>query len=284
LSLRFDATVKHLVEGYSLDWVRRFGVPDAQQVEVIDADVSTVTAAADRVLRVMGPSPCLVHFELQSGRDPTLPLRLLKYNVLISERHRSPVLSVAILLRPSADLAELTGEVSLALPDGTNYLSFSHRVVRLWQEPLESVLLGGVGTVPLAPLTDITPDALPEAIRVMDGRFRTEVPEAATRSLWASTFVLMGLRYPEELIDQVLQGVVGMKESVTYQKIVAEGYAQGRIEEARRFFLRLATRRLGPPGAAALAAIHLMNDPDQFEQLAERLDSAAGWDDLFTPA
>jgi hypothetical protein len=145
MSLRFDAAIKFLVEGYALDWVRRFGLPDAEQVELIDADVSTVTAAADRVIRVVRPSPCVVHLELQSSRDPALPTRLLKYNILLHDRHRVPVQSIADLLRPSAEAAELNGTVDLALPNGTRYLHFQYHVIRLWREPPDSVLRGGVG-------------------------------------------------------------------------------------------------------------------------------------------
>ena len=90
MSLPFDATLKHLVEGYALDWVRRFGLPDAERVEVIDADLSTVTAGADRVLRVERPGPCLVHLEVQSSRDESLARRMLKYNVLCTIASRCP--------------------------------------------------------------------------------------------------------------------------------------------------------------------------------------------------
>ncbi len=57
----------------------------------------------------------------------------------------------------------------------------------------------------------------------------------------------MGLRYDRALIEQLLQEVRGMKESVTYQAIVEEGVAKGReegvvkgrMEEARRILFRL---------------------------------------------
>src|SRR6266542_2972092 len=60
----FDASTKHLLETRPGDWLEYLGLPRAP-VEVTDADLSTVTAAADKVLRVLGPSPWLVHVELQ---------------------------------------------------------------------------------------------------------------------------------------------------------------------------------------------------------------------------
>ena len=44
--------------------------------------MSTVTAEADKVIRVDGPEPWLVHIELQTGFDRALPRRLLRYNAL----------------------------------------------------------------------------------------------------------------------------------------------------------------------------------------------------------
>ena len=44
---------------------------------VIDADVATVSAAADKVLRVGRRRPWLFHLDVQAGHDPTLAARLL---------------------------------------------------------------------------------------------------------------------------------------------------------------------------------------------------------------
>lgn len=57
---KFDATLKSLLE----DWPLLAGV-DNPQVEVIDADIATLTGAADKVLRLLGPSPWIMHFEFQ---------------------------------------------------------------------------------------------------------------------------------------------------------------------------------------------------------------------------
>src|SRR5437870_6351451 len=98
----FDATTKDLVEMHPEDWLEYLGLPRAA-VELIDADVSTVTAAADKVLRVLEPKPWLAHLELQSSRDRELPDRKLQYNVLLDRRHQLPVQSIVVLLRPEAD-------------------------------------------------------------------------------------------------------------------------------------------------------------------------------------
>jgi predicted transposase YdaD len=113
----FDASTKHLLETRSADWLEYLGLPRAP-VEVTDADLSTVTAAADKVLRALGPSPWLAHVELQAGHDPGLEARILEYNVLLDRRHQLPVRSIAVLLRPGADRPRLTGRIERYWPDG----------------------------------------------------------------------------------------------------------------------------------------------------------------------
>jgi hypothetical protein len=63
----FDITLKHLLEGHPVDCLRLVGLATAASIEVIDADLATVSAEADRVFRVSEPLPWLMHFELQAS-------------------------------------------------------------------------------------------------------------------------------------------------------------------------------------------------------------------------
>src|SRR5438309_512117 len=126
MSKPFDATVKHLPEDFPRDWARFVGVAESAPVTVIDADLSTVTAAADKVLRVDEPDPWLLHLEFQASYDAGLSQRLLQYNVLLQVRHSLPVRSVAILLCPKADGKTMTGHVQVKLPHGKAYLEFNY--------------------------------------------------------------------------------------------------------------------------------------------------------------
>jgi predicted transposase YdaD len=210
------------------------------------------------------------------------------YNVLLHRRHGLAVLSAVVLLRPEADGPEMTGVVHHQLPDGSRYLEFRYQVVRAWQKPVESVLAGGVGTLPLAPLSEVAPEALPQVIRRMEERIRREARPDEQAVLWTATYVLMGLRYPLDLAARLLQGVRAMKESVTYQAIVAEGLAEGlaqgraegAVQEAKKFLLLMGHKRFGPPGAQTSAAIEAISDLDQLEQMGERLLEASSWEEL----
>jgi predicted transposase YdaD len=126
----FDASTKYLIEAQPADWLAYLGLPPAA-VELIPADLSTVTAAADKVLHVQAPEPWLAHIELQASRDRDLPERHLEYNVLLKRRHRVPVRSIIVLLRPEADGPELTGLLEHRLPDEDWYLQFRYRVERV---------------------------------------------------------------------------------------------------------------------------------------------------------
>lgn len=81
LNKRFDAILMHLPEDDRQDWARLAG--GSAPVSVIDADVSTETAAADKVLRVEEPEPWILHLEFQTSHDGTLGCRLLPDNVLL---------------------------------------------------------------------------------------------------------------------------------------------------------------------------------------------------------
>src|SRR5262245_61689179 len=142
MAQQFDITLKHLIEAYPADWIALCGRKPKGPVEVIDSNLATVSAEVDKVILVHDPEPWLHHVEVQSTRDPTLPRRLLRYNVLLDMRHDVPVRSVAVLLRPEVDGAELTGLLQRHLPDDKDHLSFHYDVVRLWQLTPETLLAG----------------------------------------------------------------------------------------------------------------------------------------------
>ena len=92
------------------------------------------------------------------------------------------------------------------MPDGRLTNRYDYHVVRLWQENVESFLNGGVGLVPLAPLTDVPAADLPQLVGRMAERINAE-PRPRAAKLWTATYLLMGLRYSDELTDSLLEGV-----------------------------------------------------------------------------
>jgi len=142
---RFDVTNKELVWDNPAAWLKVLGIgPSSASVEVVDSDVTTLTAAADKVLRVGGTKPFLVNIEFQSGRDAGLIDTLCFRQSALTHRHGLTVLTVLILLRKQADSPKITGCREYALPDGQVTSRYNYQVVRLWREDPETFLTAGV--------------------------------------------------------------------------------------------------------------------------------------------
>ena len=278
MSHPFDAILKHLPEDYPQDWARFAGVE--APVAVIDADVSTVTAAADKVLWVEERVPSILHLEFQASHDAKLGSRVLQYNVLLGVRHSVSVRSLVILLRPEAAGRDLTGQVCWCLPSGRQYLEFQYEPIRLWQLSPEVLLEGGLGTLPLAPLTKISRPALPGLIQRMVERIDREAEPPAAQSLWTATYVLMGLEYDREFTKHLLRGVRSMKESVTYQAILEEGREEGRAEAAQRNVLSLGTSLLGKPSPKVRRTLGRITDLNVLETLLLSVVKVDSWTEL----
>ena len=175
----YDATTKFLVEGFPADWLAFAGLGPVGRVDVIDANLSTITAEADKVLRVDGPEPWLAHVELQTSHEADLPRRLLRYNTLLDDRHDLPTRSLVVLLRPEADGADLTGVYRRSLPGGPDLPGVPLRRGPGLAPARGVVLAGGLGTLPMAPVSDLAKMEPAEVIRRME---RTDRPGAAPRS------------------------------------------------------------------------------------------------------
>ncbi len=103
-------------------------------------------------------------------------------------------------------------------------------------------------------------------------------PRPRAAGLWTATYLLMGLRFSDELTFSLLEGVQTMHESTTYRKIINDG----RLEEARRFLIRQGTKRFREPGATTVSALEAIRDIDRLETIGERvLDPVVlDWNDL----
>jgi AraC-like DNA-binding protein len=93
-----------------------------------------------------------------------------------------------------------------------------------------------------------------------------------------NAYLLMSLRYADELTFSLLEGVQVMHESTTYRRIINDG----RLEEARRLLIRQGTKRFHEPDAMAVAALDAIRDLDRLEAIGERIvdPDIQDWDDL----
>lgn len=276
---RYDATTKHLVERDPLGWVALAGFPRVQSAVMVDTDLSTVTALADKVIRIQEPEPWLIHIEFQASFDPGMGLRLCRYNAMLEYEHNTPVLSVLVLLSPDADGSGMSGMLRRSLPDGTCYDEFQYRVIRVWYLSVEVILSAGIGTLPLAPLSRVPEAQLPGIIERIKKRVDQELPLAAERNeFWETTTILLGMRLPLESIKSLLRGVVNMKESSVIQGFLEEGELNGE----RNLLTRYCERHFGKASQAQLSQIGQLTDRRLIEELVDRVREVQSWDEFLT--
>lgn len=285
----FDVTTKVLVEFEPAAWLTFLGIA-GRIVKVVDADLSTVSAAGDKLILIAAgddenPTSGL-HFEFQSHRFQRLPQRTHMHNAIAEMRVELPIESVVLALRPEADGPELTGRLE-NLAGGSRYI-FEYRVVRVWQLEVSRLLTGPLGLVPLAPLANISAAELPAVIAAMNQRLTAEAPPDRLDELWVASYIMMGLKYPHAVFRQVTHGVLSMKDSVTYQKIFGDGEAkgkregktEGKVDEARALLVKLGTRRLGRMPRGMKAKLESITDVRRLEDLVLRAAEISSWAEL----
>jgi predicted transposase YdaD len=156
---------------------------------------------------------------------------------------------------------------------------------------VEEILQADLALLPMAPLTSVPLEQVPEVLQRVDDRLRQSATPAEAETLWTALFVLMGLRYPPEVTDNLARGVrlmIDVRESSFYQLAISEGERKGELEgqrkgrcaEAIRFLLAIGGKRFGPVPPAIRATIEGMTDLEHLERLTDRLLDASGWDDL----
>lgn len=169
MAKEFDADLNRLTDAHPDEWARflcaRLGIPFGP-VELIDTDLAT-TVQADRLFRVNGSTPAVIHVEFDSSGRLGRPAELLRYNVLAHHQTGLPVHSVILPLRPKANASDLTGEFQLAGADGRPYLTFRYGVLRVWEESVAALVGGGLGLMPLSILSNEAAREPTEVVQVV---------------------------------------------------------------------------------------------------------------------
>lgn len=181
-------------------------------------------------------------------------------------------------------LRTLTGELKYHVDASRGKVEFTFEVVRLWQELLERFLTGPVGALPLAVLAH-APGAsprrfLPNVLHEIEERLSHQLPPPQIADLWAATFVLSGLRLPRHEAVGLFKGVLGMKESTTYQYIIEEGEKKGIVKGVHRTILALGEDKFGKPSAAVVKRLKAVDDLDHLERISKNVLHAKTWKEL----
>jgi hypothetical protein len=210
-------------------------------------------------------------------------MRLRLYNSLFEYRHDRIVVSVVVLLSPTADSPQWNGLLQRGLPGEDPLSTLRHEVIRVWQLPVKRLLSGGPGTLALAPISDVPEGEVRGIIGQMKERLSGPKAPRRAKDIWAATYVLLGLRYSDAFANALFAEVLGMEESATYRAIVRRGREEGRAEEARRVLMLQGEPKFGPPDAATRTALENISDLARLEELLLRLMSVGSWQELLPP-
>lgn len=281
MSFTFDATMKGLGGQYPRDYAVTFDGPTSLLVKALNVDLSTFTAAADLVLGLGDPLQEIVHVDFQSAAVGTKPVDVLAYNTALFRHYKVPVHSIVVLLRPAAAHSKVNGTVSYASRPGRGKIEFNYELVAIWKRPVEELLAGAVGTLPLAML-----GKLPEGVDLVAGltgivqrlieRLEAEVPAEQVKDLLTAAYLLTGLRVQRDVSKGIFTGARAMRESDTYMAILEEGEER----QARKAIQRLGPRFLGAPTEPILTHLQSIADLARLERILDRVMDAKNWDDL----
>jgi len=284
MSKPFDSTLNDLLDARPDEWVAflgaRAGIPPGPAV-AIDTDLST-TIQADKLFRIDGVSPAILHIELEASSRLGVAVRMLRYNAVTHHNVGLPVNSVLVLLRPKAQASDQTGRLVLNASDGEPYLTFRHTIIRVWEESMETFLSAGPGLAPLAFVTNEAAVNPSDAFGRLRQRLRTEgVSVNLMERLLTATLILGSLRYDFDLLQEIDMALADIwEESSIYQGGKAEGMTQ-----AGQNLLRLQGRkRFGAPKPEQESQLQSIADIGRLERMGERMLDAVSWDDLLATA
>jgi hypothetical protein len=275
----FDATLKDLLAPAPAEFVSAFGLPTIRPIVSLNVDLSTISAATDVAIGFGDPLQELVDINFQSGPDTDIASRCHLYNAALHFRFKVPVRTLLILLRPKADSGNIQG--SLTYQAGQSGVEFRYEVVRMWQQPIERFLMGGIHLLPLATLCKLPgehplDEALRDVVREIDARLLQTNDRAQAVRLMTAAFILTGLRVRREMLRPIFDGVRIMHETVAWDYYLEEGCIQGE----QRLLLRQGRKRFGEPGEEDITALKAIKDIERLERLGDAVFTANSWQEL----
>ena len=155
-----------------------------------------------------------------------MPRRMAGYTWRLYERYDLSVHPVVVVLRPGGSLKKSWRMVTWGWPVATCCFD----VIALWEVDAAVVMAQGLtGLYPLLPLMRWEEEAEPAAILEHSQRLILDgiAPLEARADAYVGLRVLSAIRYPSELVSQILQRRGLMLESPVYREILEEGRQAG---------------------------------------------------------
>lgn len=264
----YDNTCKYLAENFPEDIASWLLGVRVSLVQMQPTELSVEPIRADSMILLTNHN-LILHIEFQTVPDREMGFRMLDYRVRAHRKFPDKQMrQVVIYLTPTnSDLVTLT---TFEL-ESTRH---EFEVIRLWEQPA-SIFLESVGLYPFATLAQTDEPEL--VLREVAARIE-ELPERKLQAdISAMSYILAGLVLDRDRVGRIIRRDI-MRESVTYQDILAEGevkgktqgLAEGRVGEARTLIIRLLNKKLGNVSPKLLAKIEALS-LDRVESLGEDL-------------
>ena len=276
MSHTFDATLKSILGEAPADLRKPFRLPETEPAQPLNVDLSTISAATDVAFGFGAPLQEIVDLNFQSGPDPHVDARLHLYNAAFHLRFHVPVRSILVLLRPKAETPGLTGKLSYV--SGGKQVSFEYDVIRMWQEPVQPFLEGGISQLPLAMLCKM-PSGKPLekallAVRQAIERRLAHLPDYAQAiRLMTAAHVLTGLRVDRIQINAIFEGASIMHRKVAWDEAIDDG----RIQNSHRTLLNQGRKLFGEPSPKTETSVAAIDDPERLERMLDAILDVKSW-------
>ncbi|MGI0480776.1 Rpn family recombination-promoting nuclease/putative transposase [Geminocystis sp. CENA526] len=224
--MSYDSILKFLIDEYTkpiLSWLLNREINE--EIEMLPTELNIEPIRADGVFFLQVGNK-IIHLEFQTRpkSDPPLPLRMLDYWVRLYRLHKLyeknlQLEQVIIFLR--RDTSPKVFEDNFQLGKTTHY----YRVIRIWEcDP--TPLLSKPELLPLAVLAK---SEKPEMLLSQVAEKVNAIENQRQKSnISACVELLAGINYSEELIKMYLHHDI-LKESVTYQRILSDGFEKGEM-------------------------------------------------------
>jgi hypothetical protein len=281
MAMTFDATLKDMGRDSPRSFLAAFDRPPTVPVQLLNVDLSTVTALADLILGLGEPLAEIIQLDFQSSAAAWKHADLMVYHALLFAHYRVPVHTVIILLRPEAAHSNVNGVIRYAPRPGRGSMDFNYEIVRLWEWPAEVLLAADLGVAPLAML-----GRLPEGLSLEEGltavarrvveRITNEAPPERAKKLLTDAFLLTGLRVRRNVAGRIFRGVRAMQESDTYLAILDEGQEK----HAKKTVLLVGEKRLGTPDESVKTQLAGITDLERLDRMILNAVTAADWQEI----
>ncbi len=264
------------------------GLPD--YTRDLDINLEPSEPSIDTYARVglRAGESAVVHIRLQKRYQPDLDRHLYENSRKVELKHGSMPMVCVMLMWPPAEGPGMTGRYEERDATGNLTHVFTYMIQKAWEVPAEDVMQGP-STMMMAPLTRGARERMPEIVRMMSERLKQTQARAETvEKLWTTAYWHMGLVCDVDEAHRALGDLLpGIQRSPEYLTIKGhaflEGYSaaqhEGRLMAARDLVLRQATARFGHDGDA-MASIAPIDEPSEFEALADRVLTADSWTSL----